>query len=121
MRPKYSNAALPWLGNRIPPGWTSENVRNLQTAKSGFPYQLPRVPEDVRGSADLTQQFAARYHPGNVAGERDRPEEHSIMLCGRPVQARNDVAQLFCRHSGTEVLGMDTPPCKRSTRPQCNT
>ena len=95
MRPKYSNAALPLLGNRIPPGWTSENVRNLQAAKRGFPSELPRVPEDVRGSADLTQQFAARYHPGNVAGERHRPEEHSIMLCGRPVQAKPDVAELF--------------------------
>ena len=103
IKPKYGNPALPWLGQRIAPGWTSENVSNLQTAKSGFPSQVPRVPDDVRGSADLTQQFAARFHPGNVGGERERPEEHRTMRCGRPVQARHDVAQLFFSHSGTVV------------------
>ena len=83
IQPKYGNPALPWLGQRIAPGWTCENVINLQTAKTGFPSQLPPVPDDVRGSADLAQQFAARFHPGNVAGERDRPEERSLMVCGR--------------------------------------
>ena len=34
MRPKYSNAVLPWLGHSILPGWTSENVRNLHTVKT---------------------------------------------------------------------------------------
>ena len=116
-RPKWPprDGLLQYTRGNIAPGWTRRNLNALQAAKESYPTRVPRPPSKVLPSERLQHLFQAKHHPKNVAGPRDRPEEHSVILMGRPVQA------LVMTHASSPPIEWFFPSqmCLKPLVPRC--